>query len=572
MLNIKWLRVSEEVICKVSTKKRVGQTLVKLCGWKGVRCDHLEHRPDSIVAGLRSTHHAAKCPYCGRRSSSVHSTYERTVTEIPVHGLEVILKIEVSRYRCLNPQCRHKTFSAQCPGLTERYQRRTVEQRKLLEATLGPVAATVGSRQCVSLGMPVSPSTALRIVRKINLDTDCSSVKHLCIDDFAVRKGRAYRTLIIDADTHRPLEIVPSREKDDVKKALRKYRRATLVSRDRSATYANAIREALPKTRQVADRFHLVKNCGEHIEKQMKLSMKKIQAEALASAEVPVEEGVSLEGQYRPPTERDVELFGKVWELRKKGLAIMKIARELNVGRRVVRRHLSSSKPHGMKIRTSQPVLRYLDIIKSGVAEGKSYMAIWEDITASGGHVAYKALRYGMKKVFPEYKPIGGTRNKPSPLDTANQERRVLSHLLTSKRMHLYVMNPDFGVNKKTGECSKEHYQAERLIQKSDTLQELRKTYLSFKQTVAGDSVQDLDSWIENHSASEYQEIAVFAKGLGPDIRAIHNAIRYSISNGPIEGCNNKVKAVKRSMYGRAKDDLLLMKIILYTRKNMHGM
>jgi len=572
VLNIKWLRVSEEVICKVSTKKRVDQTLVKLCGWKGVRCHRLERHPDSIVAGLRSTHHASKCPYCGRRSSSVHSKYERTVAEIPVHGLAVILRIEVSRYRCLNPKCHHKTFSAQCPGLTERYQRRTVGQRKLLESMLGPVAATVGSRQCVSLGMPVSPSTVLRIVRNVNLDIDCSSVRHLCIDDFAVRKGREYRTLIIDADTHRPLEIVPSREKDDVKKALRKYRRATLVSRDRSATYANAIREALPRTRQVADRFHLVKNCGEHIEKQMKLSMKEIKAEALASAEVPVEEGISLEGQYRPPTERDVELFGKVWELRKKGLSIMKIAQELNVGRRVVRRHLSSSKPHGMKIRPSQPVLRYLDIIKSGVAEGKGYMAIWEDIIASGGHVAYKALRYGMKKVFPEYKPIAGTGSKPSPLDAANQERRALSHLLTSKKMHLYVTNPDFGVNKKTGECSKEHCRAETLIQKSDTLQGLRKTYLSFKRTVAGDSVQDLDNWIEKQTTSEYQEIVIFAKSLVPDIGAIRNAIRYSISNGPIEGCNNKVKAVKRSMYGRAKDDLLLMKIILYTQNNIHEM
>jgi len=80
-----------------------------------------------------------------------------------------------------------------------------------------------------------------------------------------------------------------------------------------------------------------------------------------------------------------------------------------------------------------------------------------------------------------------------------------------------------------------------------------------------------LDNWIEENSVSKHQEIAVFAKSLTPDIKAIHNTVRYSISNGPIEGCNNKVKAVKRSMYGRAKDDLLLIKIILYARNNLHG-
>lgn len=562
--------MSERVICKDSTKKRVDQVLLRLCGWKGVHCHSLDQNADSIVVGLSSTHHAAKCPFCSRRSSSVHSTYERTLADLPVHGLEVVLKVEVSRYRCLNPKCSHKTFTAQCDGLTERYQRRTLEQRRHLECTLGPVSANVGSRQCSVVGMPISPSTALRIVRGISHDIDYASIRHLCIDDFAARKGREYRTLIIDADTHRPLEIVPSREKDDVKKALRKYKKATLVSRDRSATYAKAIHEAIPKARQVADRFHLVKNCGEHIERQMKRSMPEIRNEALESARIPVEEGVSLEGQFRPPTERDVELFRQVWELRKEGLSILNIAKKLKVGRRVVRRHLSSTEPHGMRVLPSRPVLRYMDIIKAGVAEGKGYKDIREDIIASGGYVAYKALRLGMKKVFPEYKPKGGSGLKPSPLAKANRERDALSHLLTSNKMHLYVMNQYFGVNKKTGECSDEHCRAEMLIQKSKTLQKLREAYLSFRQVINGNSVKDLDNWIEENAVSKHQEIAVFAKSLTPDIKAIHNTVRYSISNGPIEGCNNKVKAVKRSMYGRAKDDLLLIKIILYARNNLH--
>lgn len=65
-------------------------------------------------------------------------------------------------------------------------------------------------------------------------------------------------------------------------------------------------------------------------------------------------------------------------------------------------------------------------------------------------------------------------------------------------------------------------------------------------------------------------KVASFANKLPADIKAIKNAIRYPFTNGPMEGCNNKVKAVKRSMYGRAKDDLLLIKITLYSRKYVY--
>ena len=87
---------------------------------------------------------------------------------------------------------------------------------------------------------------------------------------------------------------------------------------------------------------------------------------------------------------------------------------------------------------------------------------------------------------------------------------------------------------------------------------------------MAGTSTDDLDKWIADHKHIGYCHLCSFAKKLSADLKAIKNAIRYPFSNGPMEGCNNKVKAVKRSMYGRAKDDLLLIKIILYSKKYVH--
>ena len=562
--------MSERVICKDSTKKRVDQTLVKIGGWSGVHCYRYERYEDYIVAGLQSTHQAAKCPYCGRRSSHLHSKYERTVDDIPVHGLRVILKVEVSRYRCLNPKCSHSTFVEQCAGVTEKYQRRTPEQRRQLQDILGLVASTVGARQCASLGMEISPSTALRIVRGIRHEVDYASFKHLCIDDFATRKGREYRTLIIDADTHLPIEIVPSRDKADVAKALSKYKRATIISRDRSPAYAGAITAARPRAKQVADKFHLVKNCGEHVAEQLKSSMNKIRVEVSDMIGDPNGDTAVRYGLYKPPTPHDVEMFKRVHELKAQGYSMTTISQVLHLRQSNVKKHLEMSVPTGRKVPASKPVSRYMDIILTGIKAGKGYTGIWNDITAAGGKVDYKALVKGMKKSFPGYKPKQGYGNKPTPMSEEQSEWNARMHFLSSKRMSLYVVNPKYGVDEKTGECSKERCRADELIHRSKTLQELREVYTSFRAVLAGTSVDELDTWIENHKHTGYSHLDAFVNKLPADIKAIKNAIRYHISNGPMEGCNNKVKAVKRSMYGRAKDDLLLIKITLYSKKYVH--
>ena len=563
--------MSERVICKVSTKKRVDQILVSISGWRGVHCYKYEIHEGYIEAGLKSTHHAARCPYCGRRSSHLHSTYERTVYDIPIHGLRVILKVEVSRYRCLNPKCSQKTFVEQCPGVTEKYQRRTPEQRLQLQSILGLVASTVGARQCASMGIDISPSTALRIVRGIRHDVDYASYKHLCLDDFAMRKGREYRTLIIDADTHLPLEIVPSRDKADVAKALRKYKHTTIISRDRSSAYAGAITAARPRAKQVADKFHLIKNCGEHLEKQLRTSMQDIMTELSPSLDRPVDAGVRQEDMYKPPTSRDIGLFTEICKLKSEGLSNKSIGRRLRIADKTVAKYLSMDKPRGRKITTSKCVGRYIDIIREGITTGQGYTAIRDKIIASGGSVDYEALRGGMRKVFPGYRPKQGCgKNRPSPLTVAQEERASARHLLASNRMRIYVANTAFGVNKDTGVYSRERAWADELIGRSKILQDLRQAYESFRDVMNGGEPEKLNAWKENYAASQYLHIASFAKELNKDISAIKNAIQYNFSNGPMEGCNNKVKAIKRSMYGRANDDLLLIKITLYAQKTLH--
>lgn len=552
--------MAEKGFCKDSETKFSSNAIVKICGWKHVICQGIELAADQIIASIRDARLTAKCPCCGKRSNSVHSYYLRTITDLPLHGKRMTAMAEVRRFRCNNPKCGRKTFVAQIEGLSGRYSRRTLELSKHLEATLVEVPATVGARQSSTSGIPISVSTALRIVRNINPVIDYGSIRHICIDDFAFRKGQSYRTLIVDADTRLPVEVVNSRDEGDVAKALRKYSRVSLVSRDRAGAFDKAIRKTRPHAIQVADRFHLVMNCGEHVRSALKHNLQTIRQEVEKyTTAPPTDQACSL---YHPPTMEDIELFRKIKDLRARGWSLDSISAAVGADRRRVTDLCNSESPHGKKITTPKMVLPYISIIDEGIKEGKGYKDIRKSILESGGTISIDALSLGMKKLYPNYHPLPGTRKtKEHNLACVKNIESRSMRLLSSGRMHIYLANPEYGVNKRTGECSEEHILAERLIASSETLLQLRDFHVSFRNALSGGSVEKLDGWVEKYSISKCNDLASFISSIRRDIVPVKNAIRYPISNGLIEGLNNKIKAIKRSMYGRASDHLLWIKM-----------
>ena len=552
--------MSERVIYKDSETRLSSQAIVKICGWKHVKCDAVNITSDGITAHIHDTRSTSICPCCGRRSSSVHSYYFRQVSDLSIHGKRLTIIVTGRRFRCENPKCDKKTFAAQIKGMTERYSRRTVAAREYLEATLVHVPSTVGALQSTLSRLPVSTSTALRIVYGISPHIEYSSIRNICIDDFASCKGQTYRTLIADADTGLPVEIVQSRDECDVTKALRKYKKVRVASRDRAGGYAKAISKAIPRARQVADRFHLVMNCGEHVESALKHNLQAIRHEVEKyTSSPPAYQACSL---YHPPSMEDIELFNKVKGLHARGWSLTRIGIEVGIERHKVKDICNSEAPHGRKITTPKMMLPYISIIDESIKEGKSYKDIRKSILDSGGSVSIDALMLGMKKLYPNYHPRQGIiKAKEHNLACAKNIESRNMRLLASGRMHIYLTNPEYGVNKGTGECSEEHVIAEKLIASSETLLQLRDFHTTFRSILKDGNTENLDKWIEKNAGSKYADLRNFVTSVKRDIKPIKNAITYSISNGLIEGLNNKIKAVKRSMYGRASDRLLWIKM-----------
>ena len=208
----------------------------------------------------------ARCPDCRQLSARIHSSYDRTVRDLPMAGFAVILQVCVRRFFCDNGACLRCTFTERMPVSIETYARRT-NRMVNSQCEVGFIAGgEAGSKIAQNLSLPTSPDTIIRMVRHTAIP-DEPTPKYLGIDDWAFRKGHSYGTILVDLETHRPVDLLPDRSVETVKKWLLEHPGIEIISRDRSLAYIEAINTGAPQAIQVADRWHLLHNLVETIER-----------------------------------------------------------------------------------------------------------------------------------------------------------------------------------------------------------------------------------------------------------------------------------------------------------------
>jgi transposase len=161
-----------------------------------------------------------------------------------------------------------KVFSEQTSH-TMRYSRRTARASSILDTLSIELTGKLGSLLSKQLLLPVSTSTVTRIAMKQKLPEVIQPIV-LGVDDWAFRKGVNYGTILIDMETSRPIDLLASRERSDLERWLKKYPNVKIVKRDRASSYFSAINEVCPDAIQVADRFHLLLNLSDALDKYFK--------------------------------------------------------------------------------------------------------------------------------------------------------------------------------------------------------------------------------------------------------------------------------------------------------------
>ena len=214
------------------------------------------------------------CPGCGARSKSRHSTYWRTLRDLSAQGAPVVINARLGRWRCRNQLCDRRIFTERVPGLASPFARRTVRLAEIVRLIGYNAGGRPSERLMKRLGMPVSDTTILAGLRKYagarsETGSLASSVRVAGVDDWAWRKGHKYGTIIVDLERRAVVDVLADRSAATMTNWFRDHPNVDVVSRDRAGLYAEAAREGAPQAKQVADRFHLMQNFRETVERQL---------------------------------------------------------------------------------------------------------------------------------------------------------------------------------------------------------------------------------------------------------------------------------------------------------------
>ena len=511
----------------------------------GLVVEQVQLRDEIVHLTVRCEAAGANCLKCGAWSESFHSSYERNLADLPISGRKAVIDVRVRRFRCYAPACPRKTFVEQVPILAERYAHRTRRLRSLLEEIGVALGGRPGSRQCKRLAMPASRTTLLRMVRALP-ERRVATPTVLGVDEFALRRGRRYGTILVDVGVHRIVDLLEDPSADALVDWLTKHPGVEVICRDRAGVYASAARRGAPAALQVTDRWHLVHNLADALERfavrVLAAVRKDIKMEEAADATPEVLAPVVLPGRLKERTERR---HAEIHELLVQGLTISAISRRLRLHRRTVYRFAAAEAAadllgprEGRRVTALDPYLPYL---QKRWREGQHVATfLFDDI--------YKKGYRGSKRTVRRHVEAWRTAEPPPPAHVRLPGPRTLAWLLLRRPSDL---------------DDEEQALLKQLYERSAELLSARQLAQHFLRLVRERHGHELDVWVADVHATGPPELRGFSRNLRNDWDAVHAGLTEHWSSGCVEGNVNKVKVAKRQMFGRARFDLLRKRVLL---------
>jgi transposase len=500
-----------------------------------------------VTIDVRAAAGGAACPQCGLWCTKVRGRYTRRLRDAGAGGRRVVIRLLVRLLACDDAGCPRASFAEQPAGLAVPYARKTPLLAGQLAAIAAALAGRAGSRLARVLAVEVSRHTLVRILMALP-EPAAGLVRVLGIDDFSLRKGEAYATLLVDMETGRPVDVLPGREQATVEEWLRAHPGAEVACRDRAGAYAAAVRAAAPDAVQVADRWHVWHNLCEYAGKAVARHRECISSDSCACQDRPEDqqkekekekESRQREGDGAPAgLEAAVrERHAAVHELRAAGKTQDEAAAALGLSRQLTGRFWRAASADALlKTRGTSALDPYKPYLRQRWDAGTtSIAALHREITALG-YAGSEPTTYAWLALL----KLAAPARPPAP----PAARQVSRWLLTGPAR----LSED------------ENAQLAAVLARCPELNALAGHVTEFAKMLTGRLGDRLDSWLA--TAGEHPALTPFANGIRQDYQAVRNALTLEWNSGRVEGLNTRTKQLERQMYGRASFPLLRKRIL----------
>ncbi len=514
--------------------------------------------PDHITIIAMARQPTADCPTCCWPSGRVHSRYERRLHDLPWQGRPVILRLRARRFHCPNPACSRRTFTERMGHVAAVAARRTGRLADLQRQVALATGGEAGSRLAGRLAMPASPDTLLRLVARTE-PAPRPTPRVLGVDDWALRRGHRYGTVLVDLEHNEVVDLLPDRQAGTLAAWLRQHPGVEVIARDRAGAYADGARAGAPQARQVADRWHILRNLGEALRSVVERQHGAIRrtARQMADEMAARPDGRIVEAPRPTAPERRKQAafarrqarYEQAERLLADGLSLPDAAARMGVDPRTLRRWreighapLWDRRPGGSIL---DPFQGYLE--RRWTEGCGNARQLWRELVELGfaGRPSIVRVWTGRRR------KTDATLGMPSPAQAPRPRRWKPPSLHRLTR--LLAADPGEGSGPDRLLC-------DRLLAQMPDLRAAASAARRLAGLLRKEDTGELATVLAEMAGTP---LARFAEGLKRDAAAVQNALELPWTTSPVEGQVNRIKSLKRAMYGRAGFDLLRRRVLL---------
>ena len=520
---------------------------------------YCESDAQTLHITLKSVSQESRCPDCGEESVNTRGYEKRTVKILRTGSMTTVLSVLLRKYECRNCGCKRKIFVEQVPWLDRyaRYDKHCIQQMNCISLRMSSVCA---SELLSTFGIKCCANTCINHL--LSLDwVPGRSAKNIGLDDFALKRGHVYGTVIVNQDTHEIIELVSSRDTEVIAEVLSHYNNIETITRDRGKCYVSAINQAAPRADAISDKFHLIKNISDEVFKPIRSKFSSFRSSLekkglLAEPKPVLKNGWLIDMMYSViqgmGTEKDrmrMVLWKEVNRMHNiLHKTIPEIGDILNLKSKYICRFLRT----GME--------DYMSDVQFGLNRQLKNIAA---AILEHGTLEYKVIAKHLGRKLPsrwialllapirdvwkrKCKEYERDKKQAMPKTAGKDDLKdlwrsffIFGYLPKSKAAKLFMEEP--GIKDSAYYCS------------------------TFQGIMSGKVKMSIAKWATAAMASGFSIIESFAKGIMKDYKAVVNATKYKQNNGLLEGTVCKIKSIKRVCYGRASFKLLAVKV-LYNR------